>query len=330
VLISACNIDRNSNQTFKSERINGIEVPPEPDPQQNNATPKGIDINQNGIRDDVERFIAQKWGKDQKTYALAITQAKAMQTIITNYYPIPSKDEAIDPKRIKALDKAKEEIFDFLSCNKTPEAEEISQNILIPFTEKGNLVLNTNMRQQPFKGVQLAIAMSPMNCHKKFNFILAPNKNILEINGITVPPEPDESEKDATPKGIDSNHNGIRDDAERRIAEIWGNDPDAYFLALEESKAMQTLIEIYEPGVIFTDSSPTINAAKNIIINISSCQSRFHLSERFEGLETLVVNTRERRRAFYPMIGGIVVGASHCKPYPNNKYHTQASSSQSH
>lgn len=42
----------------KMEVINGISVPPEPDPVQNNATVAGVDANSNGVRDDVERTIA--------------------------------------------------------------------------------------------------------------------------------------------------------------------------------------------------------------------------------------------------------------------------------
>lgn len=41
------------------ELINGIPVPPEPDPVANNATLAGIDVNGNGVRDDVERKIAE-------------------------------------------------------------------------------------------------------------------------------------------------------------------------------------------------------------------------------------------------------------------------------
>ena len=43
----------------KMEVINGISVPPEPDPVQNNATVAGVDVNSNGVRDDVERKIAE-------------------------------------------------------------------------------------------------------------------------------------------------------------------------------------------------------------------------------------------------------------------------------
>ena len=40
-----------------SETINGHTLPPEPDPTINNSTLLGIDSNNNGVRDDVERWI---------------------------------------------------------------------------------------------------------------------------------------------------------------------------------------------------------------------------------------------------------------------------------
>ncbi len=43
----------------KYEVINGITVPPEPAPTINNATLAGVDVNGNGVRDDLERWIAQ-------------------------------------------------------------------------------------------------------------------------------------------------------------------------------------------------------------------------------------------------------------------------------
>ena len=44
----------------KYEVINGITVPPEPAPAMNNATIAGVDVNANGVRDDVERALAKK------------------------------------------------------------------------------------------------------------------------------------------------------------------------------------------------------------------------------------------------------------------------------
>jgi len=62
--------------------INGT-LPPEPDPTENNATLVGVDSNQNGIRDDVERAIYLKY-KDNKRVAIAALQyAKELQMEFT-------------------------------------------------------------------------------------------------------------------------------------------------------------------------------------------------------------------------------------------------------
>ncbi len=49
--------------------INGVTVPPEPDPELNNATLAGIDVNGNGVRDDVERDIVLNYSNSKKRMA---------------------------------------------------------------------------------------------------------------------------------------------------------------------------------------------------------------------------------------------------------------------
>ena len=56
-----------------SETINGYTLPPEPDPIINNSTLLGIDSNNNGVRDDVERWI-------YKTYTNPIERGIFMQS----------------------------------------------------------------------------------------------------------------------------------------------------------------------------------------------------------------------------------------------------------
>ncbi len=47
--------------SISSETINGHTLPPEPDPKINNSTLLGIDSNNNGVRDDVERWIYETY-----------------------------------------------------------------------------------------------------------------------------------------------------------------------------------------------------------------------------------------------------------------------------
>ena len=55
-----------------SETINGHTLPPEPDPKINNSTLLGIDSNNNGVRDDIERKV-------YATYPKAIQRAVMLQ-----------------------------------------------------------------------------------------------------------------------------------------------------------------------------------------------------------------------------------------------------------
>jgi hypothetical protein len=50
-----------SGDANTTEVIDGHVLPPEPDPKVNNATLLGIDSNNNGVRDDVERWIYSRY-----------------------------------------------------------------------------------------------------------------------------------------------------------------------------------------------------------------------------------------------------------------------------
>lgn len=72
---------KDSIPSLNQEMINGIPVPPEPDPVINNATLAGVDSNNNGVRDDVERMIgARSSSFDQFTNML--TTARAYQVML--------------------------------------------------------------------------------------------------------------------------------------------------------------------------------------------------------------------------------------------------------
>lgn len=67
-----------------TEPINGIAVPPEPNPSENKSTLAGVDSNANGIRDDVERGIAAQFGLNPEKYFLALQHAKTLQAAIAS------------------------------------------------------------------------------------------------------------------------------------------------------------------------------------------------------------------------------------------------------
>ncbi len=66
------------------------ELPQEPNKAENDATLAGIDANQNGVRDDVERAIYFKYQASAKEAAPAFQYAKALQMEFTHVYNSPT------------------------------------------------------------------------------------------------------------------------------------------------------------------------------------------------------------------------------------------------
>jgi len=87
------------------KEISGHRLPPEPDPKVNNATLLGVDVNHNGVRDDVERWIIIHYAKDPKypktKTAIALQYAWASQKILENPTMESRKyiDDALDCQR---------------------------------------------------------------------------------------------------------------------------------------------------------------------------------------------------------------------------------------
>lgn len=66
------------------EVINGIEVPPLPGLIENRATLRGIDLNQDGVRDDIERYIAEQYGDDEVHYPAIREYVHAVEYALEN------------------------------------------------------------------------------------------------------------------------------------------------------------------------------------------------------------------------------------------------------
>ncbi|HQR72071.1 MAG TPA: choice-of-anchor D domain-containing protein [Burkholderiaceae bacterium] len=64
--------------------INGIPVPPLPDPVANQATIAGVDANQNGIRDDIDIYLATSFGTDVAQYETAVQHARSLQVALVS------------------------------------------------------------------------------------------------------------------------------------------------------------------------------------------------------------------------------------------------------
>jgi hypothetical protein len=71
MLVAACGGSGSSSEPIAKERINGIEVPPAPDPVANAATLAGVDVDGNGLRDDIDRLLAMEFGTDTAAHVVA-------------------------------------------------------------------------------------------------------------------------------------------------------------------------------------------------------------------------------------------------------------------
>jgi len=63
--------------------VDGHRLPPEPDPAVNNATLLGVDVNHNGVRDDVERWIYQHYDHPIER-GIMLQSARAYQKVIVD------------------------------------------------------------------------------------------------------------------------------------------------------------------------------------------------------------------------------------------------------
>jgi hypothetical protein len=72
------------DKSVEGESINGIAVPPAPNADEDNVTVAGVDTNNNGIRDSVERVIAAEFGQDNKDYHKAMEYAEILQVAMVD------------------------------------------------------------------------------------------------------------------------------------------------------------------------------------------------------------------------------------------------------
>jgi hypothetical protein len=80
--------------------VNGYTLPPCPDPKINDETLLGIDTNNNGVRDDVERWLITRYKNDHKIVTeIGFQTARAAQEIVISS---PSEAKEVD----KIMDKA--------------------------------------------------------------------------------------------------------------------------------------------------------------------------------------------------------------------------------
>ncbi len=90
--------------------------------------------------------------------------------------------------------------------------------------------------EQPF-GAATTLRADPLSPERVVEDVRLEN-----INGISVPPEPDASLNTATLAGVDSDKNGIRDDVDRVMAREFGSTYPKIEALIAFAKAQQTLL----------------------------------------------------------------------------------------
>ena len=71
------------SQKITREDVMGERLPPVPDPMLADATIEGVDANTNGIRDDVELAIFERYPNDVRIRSAMLQYAKALQLYFT-------------------------------------------------------------------------------------------------------------------------------------------------------------------------------------------------------------------------------------------------------
>ncbi len=140
VLFSGCSQSdesSTSNAAASSEVINGHTLPPEPDPDVNNATLLGIDSNNNGVRDDVERWIFKTY-KHPIVQAVAMQNARAFQIIL------------VDPSKARETVKLMHDQTDCEGYYKYQDDKKLISRDKSLYTESRPIIINTRERSRAY------------------------------------------------------------------------------------------------------------------------------------------------------------------------------------
>jgi len=156
--------------------------------------------------------------------------------------------------------------------------------------------------------------------HARYGKVLSNTLNItvyLEISGHRLPPEPDAKVNNATLLGIDSNHNGVRDDVERKIYFRYKKPVIQAFMMQSAKSYTQSLADPI--------ASAKAEATKGAMWKEGSCSGYLEVVEKIEmphieGIKFLnnaYMNTKERIRA-YIKFNEALSGGSYSIPLPRD------------
>lgn len=131
------------------------------------------------------------------------------------------------------------------------------------------------------------------------------------INGIAVPPEPDAALNNATLAGVDSNNNGVRDDVERKLANLSTNQ-DNFEKRIAIATEYQKILLIES-----TSTEAKINSVQESLQSVTCAVMKSSGSIKNElSIRDLIANNDERLKAMKStlnIVGGFVFEPEDCK-----------------
>ena len=119
------------------KEINGHRLPPEPNKTLNDSTLLGIDSNNNGVRDDVERWIFEEY-KEPIVQAVAMQNARAFGIIL------------VEPSRARETIKFSDALIECQSYYKYQDSRKIIERGTSLIKESRPLILNTRERNRAY------------------------------------------------------------------------------------------------------------------------------------------------------------------------------------
>lgn len=115
---------------------------------------------------------------------------------------------------------------------------------------------------------------------------------VEKINGIEVPPAPDKTKNNATLAGVDSNSNGVRDDVERDVAKLSGNE-----VTFKNSMDIAKELGVFAKATAEIKKTDIDNIYNNIM-----CKDYAVYKSTGKSIEKvineIIFNTKERKDAF--------------------------------
>jgi hypothetical protein len=142
---------------------------------------------------------------------------------------------------------------------------------------------------------------NPNNTDFSYTTFILASSGAETINGIMVPPAPDEAVNNSTIEGVDSNNNDIRDDVERFIAEEFGADAIMY----EEVKIHIITLQI----ALRNPNSQTISDH----LDSFRCINDYEKLEELDRITTAMLNTRQRMGAYGNTFAGVLISDEGCQ-----------------